>query len=89
MIDLMNNGLNGNSDYIPCPACSQLDEIKQLLSEYQTFTGESPIVSIDLLISEVKMWRAKDSYERKLKTSMISSMVKKLEDKGFQINENN
>ncbi len=89
MIDLMNNGLNGSSDYIPCPACSQLDEIKQLLSEYQTFTGESPIVSIDLLISEVKMWRAKDSYERKLKTSMISSMVKKLEDNGLQIDENN
>jgi hypothetical protein len=89
MIDLMNNGLNGSGDYIPCPACSQLDEIKQLLSEYQTFTGESPIISIDLLISEVKMWRAKDSYERKLKTSMISNMVKSMEKQGVQIDENN
>jgi hypothetical protein len=89
MIDLMNNGLNGSSDYIPCPACSQLDKIKQLLSEYQTFTGESAIVSIDLLISEVKMWRSKEAYERKLKSTMISSMVKNLENKGFQVDENN
>jgi hypothetical protein len=88
MIDLMNNGLNGK-EYIPCPSCSQLEEIKQLLSEYQTFEGESPIISIDLLISEVKMWRSKESYERKLKSTMISSMVKKLENKGFQVDENN
>lgn len=84
MIDLMNNGLNGKEDYIPCPSCSQLAEINQLLSEYQTFEGESPLITIDLLLSEVKMWRAKDSYERKLKTTMISSFVKKLEN-----NENN
>jgi hypothetical protein len=87
MIDLL-NGSNGK-DYIPCPSCTQIDEIKQLLAEYQTFEGESPIISIDLLISEVKMWRAKDSYERKLKSTMISSMVKKLENKGFQVDENN
>jgi hypothetical protein len=92
MIDLMNNGLNsdnGKEDFIPCPSCSQLEEIKQLLSEYQTFDNESPIVSIDLLISEVKMWRAKDSYERKLKSTMIAKMVKNLESQGFQVDGNN
>jgi hypothetical protein len=79
MIDLM-NGINGNgSNYIPCPSCDQLAEIKQLISAYSTFEGESPIISIDLLISEVKMWRAKDAYERKLKTTMISGFVQKLE----------
>jgi hypothetical protein len=84
MIDLM-NGINGNgNNYIPCPSCEGLEEIKQLISEYSTFEGESPIISIDLLLSEVKMWRAKDCYERKLKTTMISSFVKKLEN-----NENN
>jgi hypothetical protein len=87
MIDLL-NGSNGK-DHIPCPSCSQIDEIKQLLAEYQTFEGESPIISIDLLISEVKMWRSKEAYERKLKSTMISSMVKKLESKGFQVDENN
>jgi type VI protein secretion system component VasK len=85
MIDL----LNGNNGYIPCPSCSQLNEIKQLIAEYQTFEGESPIISIDLLISEVKMWRAKDAYERKLKTTMISNMVKKMESQGVQIDGNN
>lgn len=80
MIDLMNNGLNGKEDYIPCPSCGQLAEINQLLSEYKTFDGESPLISIDLMLSEVKMWRAKDSYERKLKSTMIGGMIKKIED---------
>jgi type VI protein secretion system component VasK len=81
MIDLL-NGSNGE-DYMPCPSCNQLNEIKQLIAEYQTFEGESPIISIDLLISEVKMWRSKESYERKLKSTMISNMVKKLENQGM------
>jgi type VI protein secretion system component VasK len=88
MIDLL-NGSNGKEDYIPCPSCNQLNEIKQLISEYQTFEGESPIISIDLLISEVKMWRSKETYERKLKSTMISNMVKKLESEGIQIDGNN
>jgi type VI protein secretion system component VasK len=88
MIDLL-NGSNGKEDYIPCPSCNQLNEIKQLIAEYQTFEGESPIISIDLLISEVKMWRSKESYERKLKSTMISNMVKKLENQGIQIDGNN
>jgi type VI protein secretion system component VasK len=84
MIDLL-NGSSGKQ----CPSCEQLNEIKQLISEYQTFEGESPIISIDLLISEVKMWRSKESYERKLKSTMISNMVKKLENQGVQIDGNN
>ena len=87
MIDLL-NGSNGK-EYVPCPSCTQLAEIKQLIAEYQTFEGESPIISIDLLISEVKMWRSKESYERKLKSTMISNMVKKLESEGIQIDGNN
>jgi hypothetical protein len=90
MIDLMNNGLNGSNgkdddSFIPCPACSQLEEIKQLIAEYQTFQSENPAITIDLMLSELKMWRAKDSYERKLKTTMIGGMVKKLQDNGFQV----
>jgi len=86
MIDLINGLNDGNGkDYIPCPSCAQLAEIASLMSAYSTFEGESPIVSIDLLLSEVKMWRAKDAYERKLKTTMISSFVNKLEG----TNENN
>jgi len=84
MIDLL-NGSSGKH----CPSCEQLNEIKQLIAEYQTFEGESPIISIDLLISEVKMWRSKESYERKLKSTMISNMVKKMENQGIQIDGNN
>jgi len=87
MIDLI-NGSNGK-EYIPCPSCSQLEEIKQLLSEYQTFEGENPLISIDLLIAEVKMWRSKDSYERKLKSTMVANMIKKMENQGIQIDGNN
>ncbi len=84
MIDLL-NGSNGKQ----CPSCSQLNEIKQLISEYQTFEEESPIISIDLLIAEVKMWRSKDSYERKLKSTMVANMIKKMENQGIQIDGNN
>ncbi len=84
MIDLL-NGSNGKQ----CPSCSQLNEIKQLISEYQTFEEESPIISIDLLIAEVKMWRSKDSYERKLKSTMVANMIKKMESEGIQIDGNN
>jgi hypothetical protein len=87
MIDLI-NGSNGK-EYIPCPSCSQLNEIKQLISEYQTFEEENPIISIDLLIAEVKMWRSKDSYERKLKSTMVANMIKKMENQGIQIDGNN
>lgn len=90
MIDLMNNGINGSNgkdddSFIPCPSCSQLEEIKQLIAEYQTFQSESPIITIDLMLSELKMWRAKDTYERKLKSTMIGGMVKKLQDNGLQM----
>jgi hypothetical protein len=89
MIDLMNslNGSNGNGS-ISCPSCSELATIQDIISDYQTFDNESPSITIDLLISEVKMWRAKDSYERKLKSTLIASTVKKLAQQGFQINGN-
>jgi hypothetical protein len=87
MIDLI-NGSNGK-EYVPCPSCSQLNEIKQLISEYQTFEEENPLISIDLLIAEVKMWRSKDSYERKLKSTMVANMIKKMENQGIQIDGNN
>ena len=87
MIDLVNQ-LNGDKEpYIPCPACSELETIKSVISEYQTFGNESPSVTIDLLVSEVKMWRAKDSYERKLKSTLIASTMKKLKQDGFQFDD--
>ena len=91
MIDLMNalNGSNGKEDYIPCPACAELASIKEVIENYTTFDNESPAVTIDLLVSEVKMWRSKEAYERKLKSTLIASTVKKLQAEGFQIDGNN
>jgi len=88
MIDLVNslNGSNGKEPYIPCPSCSELESIKQIISDYSTFDNESPSITIDLLVSEVKMWRAKDSYERKLKSTLIASTIKKMQAEGLDIN---
>ena len=84
MIDLVNE-LNGKEPYIPCPSCSELESIKQIISGYATFDTESPSVTIDLLVSEVKMWRAKDVYERKLKSTLIASTIKKMQAEGLEI----
>ena len=82
------SGSNGKEDYIPCPACSELASIKKVIEGHSTFDNESPAVTIDLLVSEVKMWRSKEAYERKLKSTLIASTVKKLQAEGFQIDGN-
>ena len=87
MINLMNS-LNGKEDYIPCPSCAELASIKEIIESYSTFDNESPSVTIDLLVSEVKMWRTKEAYERKLKSTLIASTIKKMEQQGFQIDGN-
>jgi len=88
MIDLVNslNGSNGKEPYIACPSCAELESIKQIISDYSTFDNQAPSVTIDLLVSEVKMWRAKDSYERKLKSTLIASTIKKMQAEGLDIN---
>jgi hypothetical protein len=86
MINLM-DGLNGSS--VPCPSCAELKSIQEILEGYATFDNESPSVTIDLLVSEVKMWRSKEVYERKLKSTLIASTVKKLQAEGFQVNGDN
>lgn len=88
MINFMEgpNGNNEEGEYDNCPHCNEVKAISEVLSEYQTFDTETCAATIDLLISEVKMWRAKDSYEKKLRTTMISATVKKMEALGFKIN---
>ena len=82
------NSLNGKEDYIPCPSCAELASIKEIIEGYATFDNESPSITIDLLVSEVKMWRTKEAYERKLKSTLIASTIKKMEQQGFQIDGN-
>ena len=87
MINLMNS-LNGKEDYIPCPSCAELASIKEIIEGYATFDNESPSITIDLLVSEVKMWRSKEAYERKLKSTLIASTIKKMQAEGLQIDGN-
>lgn len=77
MIDLMNN------DKIPAPVSS--DVMVEMLSEMAIYDGESPILTLSALISEVKMWRAKDEFERKRKAIMGSAIIKNLENHGFKV----
>ena len=87
MINLMNS-LNGKEDYIPCPSCAELASIKETIEGYATLDNESPSITIDLLVSEVKMWRTKEAYERKLKSTLIASTIKKMQAEGLQIDGN-
>jgi hypothetical protein len=87
MINLMDE-LNGKGDYIPCPSCAELASIKEVIEGYATFDNESPSITIDLLVSEVKMWRSKETYERKLKSTLIASTIKKMQAEGLQIDGN-
>jgi hypothetical protein len=82
------NSLNGKEDYIPCPSCAELASIKEIIEGYATFDNESPSITIDLLVSEVKMWRSKEAYERKLKSTLIASTIKKMQAEGLQIDGN-
>lgn len=56
-----------------------------MLNEYRSYPDEPVCTTVDLLLSELKMWKAKETYERKLKASMMISITKKLKDDGFQM----
>lgn len=76
MIDLM-------KDEIPAPMAT--DPIIAMLNDISVYDGEPPLMTLSMLISEVKMWRAKDEYDKKMKIVMNNAIIKKLEDNGFQV----
>jgi hypothetical protein len=78
MIDLMNN-----SDEIPAPMAN--DPIIAMLNDIAIYDGEPPLMVLSSLISEVKMWRAKDEYDKKMKMVMSAAIVKQLEKSGIEI----
>lgn len=78
MIDLMNN-----SDEIPAPMAN--DPIIAMLNDIAIYDGEPPLMVLSSLISEVKMWRAKDEYDKKMKMVMSAAIVKQLEKNGIEI----
>lgn len=76
MIDLMN-------DEIPAPLAT--DPIIAMINDMAIYDGEPPLMTLSMLISEVKMWRAKDEYDKKAKLVINAAVAKKLKDSGLEI----
>lgn len=76
MIDLMN-------DEIPAPMAT--DPIIAMINDMAIYDGEPPLMTLSMLISEVKMWRAKDEYDKKAKLVINAAVAKKLQDSGLEI----
>lgn len=76
MIDLM-------KDEIPAPMAN--DPIIAMLNDIAIYDGEPPLMVLSSLISEVKMWRAKDDYDKKMKMVMSNAIMKQFEKNGIEI----
>lgn len=61
------------------------DSIISMLEEMALYDGESPEVTLSLLISEVKMWRSKDEYDKKVRLNLNSAIIQKLKNSGLSI----
>ncbi len=83
MIDLMGiNGTNGKDDdsFIPCPSCSELNSILDMVNEFKISDSSSTYDVIRLMASELLMYRAKNNYETELKKQFISGISKKIDE---------
>ena len=63
-----------------CPSCSELAAIHEALKDYAIYDGESPLISLSMMLTELKMWRAKDEYDRKLKVVLGSAILKQMKE---------
>ncbi len=72
-----------------CPSCMELAAIHESLKDYAIYDGEPPLLALSMLLSEVKMWRAKDEYDKKLKVVMGNAILKQIngddEDDGNEV----
>jgi len=72
MIDLA-SGTNGFQ--APCSSCLEIDKIREVMDREHVLYNKSVLTSIVLLVAEVKMWRAKEEYDKRLKASYALGMV--------------
>jgi hypothetical protein len=63
-----------------CPSCSELAAMHECLKNYAIYDGESPLISLSMMLTELKMWRAKDEYDRKLKMVLGSAILKQMKE---------
>lgn len=78
MIDLM-------KDEIPAPIST--DPIVAMLNDMAVYDGEPPLMVLSSIISELKMWRAKDEYDKKMKMVMSGAIMKQFEKNGIEIED--
>ena len=58
----------------------ELAAIHESLKDYAIYDGEPPLLSLSMLLSEVKMWRSKDEYDKKLKVVMGNAILKQIKE---------
>lgn len=63
-----------------CPSCAELAAIHEYLKGYAIYDGEPPLLSLSMLLSEVKMWRSKDEYDKKMKLVMGNAIFKQIKE---------
>jgi hypothetical protein len=63
-----------------CPSCSELAAIHEALKDCAIYDGESPLISLSMMLTELKMWRAKDEYDRKLKIVLGNAIFKQMKE---------
>lgn len=63
-----------------CPSCSELSAIHEALKDYAIYDGEPPLVSLSMMLTELKMWRSKDEYDKKLKMVLGSAILKQMKE---------
>ena len=63
-----------------CPSCSELAAMQEALKDYAIYDGEPPLVSLSMMLTELKMWRAKDEYDKKLKMVLGGAILKQMKE---------
>lgn len=63
--------MNLNEEHDGCEATLKLKQIEAIISDFKIHESIDIVSSVDLLASELRMRRAKEIYEIKLKSSII------------------
>ena len=58
----------------------ELAAIHECLKDYAIYDEEPPLLCLSTLLSEVKMWRSKDEYDKKLKVVMGNAILKQIKE---------
>lgn len=68
------------SSLITCPSCNELKVIHKQLMDYAICDSEPPLMTLSMLLTEVKMWRSKDEFDRKMKLLMSNAILKQIKE---------